>query len=456
VPIRTCLASVAAAIILVTVAPVHSRAQELAITNVTVIDGTGHAPRANQTVLVDRGRITAVGPSARTTPAGSTRIVDGRGRFLIPGLCDAHAHLYHGARRLAQLLAHGVTCIHEMWGETPRIATLRREIDSGQRLGPSILTVAGGWPDSGDAPRARSVVDSLVRLGADFIKVGSLHSPAWYGAMLDAARERRVRVIGHLPTAVPAPVVVRGGQSRLEHVAVELLIATSANADSLLARWIDASRTRNRDVMLAIQRAAVATQSDARRASLFREMVEQRVALTPTLLNHRASAMLADSAFARDPRLASFDDTTRQAWSAWLRRQPRTAEHSRAAKELYQAQLALVRDMHRAGVMILAGSDVGDHYRYYGPSLHDEMVLLAAAGLAPMAVLQAATRNPAAHLGLLSERGTVEVGRRADLVLLAGDPLADLGNVRRVEAVVYGGRLLMGEELSRARRGAAP
>jgi imidazolonepropionase-like amidohydrolase len=454
-PLQPVLTWLRAAIIAGVFAPAAASPQSIAITNVTVIDATGAAPRAGQTVLVDSGRIIAIGPAARTTPPVSATVVDGRGKFLIPGLCDAHVHFYHGDRMLAQFLAHGVTCVHDMWGETSRMAAWRREIDVGERVGPSILTVAGGWPDAGDTSRAQALVDSLVALGADFIKVGS-PEPEWYRALGRAARARGLRVIGHLPSAVPVREVMASGQSRLEHVAVALLIATSTNADSLRARWVEAVRRGDHSEIAAIQREAIVGQQRASRASLFQEMIARGVAVTPTLVNHRASAMLADSAFASDPRLRLFDDTTRQAWSDWHRRQQRSEAQTDAARVLFEAQRELVRDLFRAGVIILAGSDAGDHYRYYGASLHDEMELLASSGLPPMAVLQAATRHPAAYLGRLAERGTVEVGRRADLVLLGADPLADIRNVRRVEAVVHGGRLLDAPALARLRAGATP
>ncbi|HEX7242350.1 MAG TPA: amidohydrolase family protein, partial [Longimicrobiaceae bacterium] len=178
----------------------------------------------------------------------------------------------------------------------------------------------------------------------------------------------------------------------------------------------------------------VSTFDAAKCERLYRRLARNRSWAVPTLVVHRAFASLGDSAFRADPRLADMPAAYRMFWG-FSRSDP-------AYRAAYEQHLRTVGAMHRAGVPILAGTDVLNPYIFPGYSLHDELELLARAGLSPLDALRTATLNPARYLGRADSLGTVAAGKLADLVLLDADPLADVRNTRRIRAVVAGGRYL--------------
>ena len=163
-----------------------------------------------------------------------------------------------------------------------------------------------------------------------------------------------------------------------------------------------------------------------------------------TLVVHRAGAFLDDSNFTNDPRLKYVRRDIRDDWKNQddFRLKNRTAESSARHRMLFQKRLELILAMHRAGVKMLAATDALVWYVFPGFSLHDELELFVKAGLTPMEALQTATRNPAIYLGLIDMVGTVETGKKADLVLLEANPLENISNTKRINAVIVNGRLI--------------
>jgi imidazolonepropionase-like amidohydrolase len=180
-------------------------------------------------------------------------------------------------------------------------------------------------------------------------------------------------------------------------------------------------------------------------ASLFARFKKNGTWMSPTLVVLRSIAYIGDSDFRADARLRFMPQYIRK--TMWgdtaFGMNKRTPEVNAAAKRVFQKQLEMVGAMRRAGVRIIAGSDTPNPYVYPGFSLHDELALLVKAGLTPMEALQAATRNAAEYLGLLDTLGTVEKGKIADLVLLDGNPLAEISNTQKINAVVLGGKLVV-------------
>jgi hypothetical protein len=413
-----------------------ARSSTLLIRDATVIDGTDAPAHPHWSVLVADGRIAAVGPSARIAAPAGARVIDARGRWVIPGLWDMHVHLWHGAEPFALLVANGVTSVRDMGTPIDTIRALRRRIADGSLLGPHIAAAPGPWLDAsapepglgiavrtpGDAAHA---IDSLATLGANFVKIMSAIPRDAYLAALRRAHTRGLVAVGHLPYAVDAIEAADSGQRDLEHAMSLVLVCAYARAASC-------------ERMSAKVRA---TDAD----SLAAHLVRAGAVVVPTMVQLVRWSSQRDSAFERDARLAHISPARRAEWARDSSLGHPSVEDAARIRDAYRAEVALVRRLHERGVPMLAGTDLVDPYIYPGFSLHDELALLVReVGLTPREALRAATRDAAALVGALDSTGTIERGKAADLVLLGADPLADIANVRRVESVVVGGRLIDG------------
>ena len=426
-----------------------------AITGVTVIPMTSDTLLRNATVLVRDGRIAEVGPAARVrVPAGAGRI-DGRGRFLIPGLADMHTHLHSDDAvpdsvapwELGVLLANGITAARLMIG-TPEHLVLRREVQAGRIEGPQLWVAspqfAGRPYDNGrvvDTPEAaRAAVDEIADAGYDFIKLTLHITRPVYDAITEAAKRRGIRVVGHVDLQVGVARAIEAGQ-QIEHLDgyFETVLADSAPMRTSLsgggvfrlASWksmdfVDARKIDS--VAGATARAGIWT--------------------TPTLV-------VFNTAFARGqseeeirsrPDWALFPPAHRDLYLSARTRYWAPGNDSvrtAARRDRYvEVRNRLTRAIADSGGRILAGSDSPEWFHAYGYALHRELAALVEAGLTPYQALAAATRNPAEFLGAAADWGTIEPGRRADLVLLSANPLEEIRNTSRIEGVSVGGHWL--------------
>ena len=432
----------------------------LAIANVTVIDGTGAAPRAHQTVLVGGHRILRIGASRRTPVPPGVQVIDGTGRYLVPGLWDMHVHAWNRQPFERIYLSAGIVGIREMgtgvdplWGGEG-IWRWREQVRTGQAPGPRVF--AAGFILNGGAPEhqpvqffkaahtpqaARAWVDSLAGRGADFIKVYSALSPESYAAIASAAKEHGLPFAGHVPARVGVRAASLAGQRSIEHLYGFLVAASSAEDDVRreLEAELDATTIPSAAAQLAEVRMTerlAATYDSARADSLFRLLAANGTWVTPTLVTSAdprcpgSPLPVPDSA-----ALAGVPSMLH----GFVRLRADSADMVANACRRLPLMLQLTRDMHRAGVRLLAGSDAPNPGIVPGVGLHQEMELLVRAGLTPMEALQAATRNAARYLGMESTHGTIEAGKAADLVILSHDPLEDIRNTRRIHAVVSNG-----------------
>lgn len=404
----------------------------LAITHVTLVDGTGAPPRADWTVVVRGRRIAAAGPSATVAvPAGARRI-DGRGRWLIPGLWDMHVHAAaHDFPDFTGplLLAHGVTGARDMGFLVDSARHWKTEVAAGRVDGPRL--VVGGRLDgprnrapwvarAATADEARRAVDTLAARGADFIKVYSHLPRDAYFAAAERARLRGVPFAGHVPYAVSMDAAARAGQRSVEH-GDDLMRACSRDDAALRAELAALSPDAPPERQLALVRDHArrmrAGADDARCGRMIGALADAGTWLTPTLVVYQPYQTPADTSVLHPGQVRYVPRGLRAEWDARLRR----AGGDTAIVGAYFS-LARTGEAHRAGVRLLAGTDAPLAYVHPGLSLHDELALLVRAGLTPMQALQTATREPAAYLGALDSLGTVQPGRVADLVLLDADP----------------------------------
>ena len=432
----------------------------LAITHVTVIDATGAPPKADVTVIVKDQRIAELGRSDEVSAPAHAIVVNGRGKYLIPGLWDMHVHEVFGDWLprdervvLPLFVANGITGVRDMGGELDVLKEWRTRIAAGRLLGPRMY-IAGPMLD-GPTPRfpssvpianaadGRRAVDDLRVRGADFIKIQSLIPRDGYFAAADEAKKSGLTFVGHVPDAVRASEASDAGQKSIEHF-TGIFEGSSTIEDQLLKGPKSVGRN-------------VSTYDPARAKALIALMARNRTWQVPTLVWERGQWLIDDIDLSHDPLTkyapAAWKDRT---WPMFVRAilHDMDTDPLPVRRKFVQMELDMTLAMFRAGVPFMAGTDTAAGVHIFpGFSLHDELGLFVRAGLTPMQALQTATRNPAEFMGRLADLGTAERGKLADLVLLDANPLDDIANTKRIRAVVLAGRYLNRAALDRLLQG---
>jgi imidazolonepropionase-like amidohydrolase len=431
-----------------------SRPLSLAFTQVTVIDGTSSRPRRAQTGIVRGNRIVSVAPSRSAPIPADARIVDGRGKFLIPGLWDMHVHtaVVGGREVLPLYVANGVTGVRDMAGDWATLTAFREAIASGRLVGPRILA-SGPYLEGGDVPiphilartpdEGRAAVDSLVRLGVDFVKVHTQLTRDSYFAIARRARERGITFAGHVPRVVGSEAASDSGQRSIEHLLAIPVPCTPAESIAVQPRF---------SVQGALGRC-----SSQDLAPLYARFVRNDTWVTPTFVAQYEIAAWPGRAVPGDSLARYLPDSLRR-YVAQIFPMPDSIPPGAdsVGRAMFAKRLAQVAAMHRAGVRVLTGTDAPLRNSPPGFGLHEELVLLARGGLSPFEILRAATLEPARYLGALDSLGTIAPGKLADLVLLDANPLLDIRNTRRIAAVVANGRLYDAKDRDRLLRSGMP
>ncbi len=436
----------------------------LAVTGVTVIDVRNGSRIANAIVLVEAGRITAVGAARGVRIPSGARVVSARGKYVIPGLWDMHTHIQN-QRELEVifplLVAHGILGIRDAGGLLPREF---RELGKRHEYVPQV--VACGTAVDGPAPAGAAdaaIVDELADKGVDYIKILSMVPRERFLAIMSRAKQRGLHVAGHVPIAVSAGEASDAGLRTMEHL-LEILVNISSRESELRAARLAAlsGRTEFVDQVLVLAFPTIepflSDWSDAKASALFKKFGVNHTWQTPTLELFRVwgAALGDDPEFWKNPDLAFVPKDWRDSWRPERSRFLTAVSPSERPgvilrmKAWHRAQLDLVRRMHATGVGFLAGTDVSQwNFMVPGTSLHDELARLVEAGLTPLESLQTATINPAEYLGITDSAGTVAAGKRADFLVLDADPTESIANTKRISAVVGGGQLLDRNELNR-------
>ncbi|SFS03620.1 Imidazolonepropionase [Dyella sp. OK004] len=400
----------------------HPSGKRLAITNATLIDGTGKAPRHVAAVYVEDGRITDISTSGATPKASDTLdVIDGTGKYLIPGLWDMHAH-YEQVEWGPIYLAAGVTTVRDCGNEFDFITTVRDAVQSGHGIGPRLL-IAGIVDGTGpltlgavtaDTPeQAREVVRRYKDAGAVQIKIYSSMKPALVPVIADEAHKLGLTVTGHVPEGMTTAQAVAAGYDGINHihfVARDLLhMQRGKPLPPLDFNTPDARKQLAlfKEHHTVFDDTTVLFETLSRPASVPLETLEPgiRHVATPLAASLNATGAPPDKAEEFGKR--------------------------------YQYMLATLRELHKQGLTIVAGTDQD----IPGYSLHRELEIYVQTGFTPMEALQAATIVPARVLKLDKELGTLEVGKRADMLLLDANPLADIRNTRRIAKTISGGTM---------------
>jgi hypothetical protein len=379
---------------------------DLLIRDVTVIDVAAGTIRPKYSILIHANQIAAVG--AQVPAPRASQIIEGAGKYAIPGLWDMHVHL-HSREQLALYPAYGIIGVRDMGSDFNRVQEWRAEIENGKLVGPRVATcgpAVDGFPSADSrfpvkvvrSPSdARGMFDYLDDRHVDFFAVLPRLPRDAYFALIERARKWYSSVAGEVPATVSVFEAIDARQKSIEHMS-GILLACSTEEHRLREPRALALERNDREGFQFAESLAWQTFSAQKADVLFERMARFETRAVPTLVKLRASP---------------------------------------GEKDLYQPLTQLLMRMQRAGVGIMAGSggEAGD-------ALQEELELLVAAGLTPAQALRSATLEPAKFFDAGSTGSAIEKGRAADLVLLDANPLADIRNTRKIAAVVIGGKYL--------------
>ncbi len=433
----------------------------IAIRNVTVIAMTDAPAMSGQTVVIQRGRIARIGPIKQISIPRSAIVVDGTGRYLIPGLWDMHIHAAQGREIYNRLfIANGITGVRDMGGYPQTLTAWRKEIASGKTLSPHLYSagpIVDGFPPSwpfaiaaADGDKGHEAVAQVKQGGANFVKVYDLLPRDAYLGIVSEAKRRNIPVVGHIPYSITLSEASNAGQRSVEHLS-GLWLACSTHETEIRRKIVALVKANPNyavyglQVNRLIEQKARTTFNAHRTTELFNTLVKNRTYQTPTAGVLRYYTLGGAGYSTDDPRIKYIPRVITDSWGNAQSTAPTYLVEQRKGR--FREDLKMVGLMNRAGVPLLAGTDMGNPFIFPGFSLHDELAYFVEAGLTPLEALRTATRNPAEFFGISDRTGTIEKGKWADLILLEADPIADIANTKKIRAVIANGRLFTRTDL---------
>jgi imidazolonepropionase-like amidohydrolase len=375
-----------------------------------------------QSVLVEGGRITQVGPSLSIKTPPGMRVINGNGAYLAPGLADMHVHQFVSRSQHLLNLMQGVTTVRDMDG-FPWTLKMRQRVRQGELLGSSMYitgqilngTPMGWYARVVTTPEAgRAAVREDKAAGFDFIKVHNIMKPEVYAAVLDEARKEKIDVVGHIPQGITVADAIRLGQKTMEHFKGYIL-----DNGLTITQEDYVSATKSADIWLC-----------------------------PTFSAYRDEL--------RGPEVLRILALPEMRYTSWRDRldwkqrvnEPITPQ-IQALERILPMSEEIFKKLLPVGARFIAGTDSGGGFALMPPGfiLHEELRIMQENGLSPLETLKTATVNAAAAMGRSGEFGSIEPGKRADMVLLTADPLIDSANLSRIQTVIVRGIVLERRDL---------
>jgi imidazolonepropionase-like amidohydrolase len=401
----------------------------VAILNVHMLPMDRERVLDDQTVVIADGKIAQVGPSASVKVPASAHKIDGKGKYLIPGLTDAHVHLY-SAIEFPLYLANGVTTVFNLDGR-PAHLLWRKQVASGEILGPTIFTTGPIFSRAHTPEDAVRLVDEQADAGYDAVKVFNQVSKAELPALIAEAKRRNLLLMGHISREAGFDLTVKSGQS-------------IAHLDEILYTYFNPKNDDHHEHVVL---------DEAKIPAVAKKTADAGVYVIPTLSTYASTLLQATDldAFLKNPALRYLSPWALQTYEPDRNRfkNGTSAEQEGRMRAALTFQRKLVKALFDAGVPLMVGADAPDVGPMAGFGIHDELQELVNDGMTPYQVLRPATVVPAQYFRKSGEFGTIEVGKRADLVLLEHNPLANIANTRSISGVVLRGRWLSKEDLDK-------
>ena len=431
----------------------------VAFVNVNVIPMDRERVLKNHTVMVLDGKIITIIDSKQTKVPAGAQIVDGTGKFLIPGLMDMHVHLFSDDEfpdALAEdefkvMIAYGVTTIRFMIG-TPEQLILREKSAKGEILAPTIFSASphltGRKQPNGivvaTEAEARAAVTKSKQDGYDFIKVTTFLAPEVYEAIVDEAKKQNIRVVGHADSRSVGLQRALKARQQIEHLDsyLEALLPETAPVKGSVSD-LYVYNPKNWESIDYLDEKKI--------PELARLTVQANPFVTPTLhlFKFTFGKGRNEESFKAQPDIRFYPQKVVDAWTRASMRYLSTAAPVEKREKYIRIRNQIVKAIHDAGGKIMAGSDTPEWLMLYGHTLHLEMIDLRDAGLSNFAALESATKNPAMFLNLSDHAGTIAIGKRGDLVLLDANPLEDVANTQKRAGVMIKGQYFTQAEMNR-------
>lgn len=409
------------------------------ITNVNVVDVKTGEILKNKTVAIDSNRITAI-YDKEVFGSDSTIVIDGKGKYLIPGLWDMHAHYKWSHVDLDPLLiANGITGVREMWADMPEYVKVPKKEQQKGLVSPDIY-LSGDLLD-GNPPsfpmgclvvttpeEAVNAVKKQIDKKVDFIKVYSNLSKECFMAIAEESKKMNIPFAGHIPVGVSIYDAIEAGMASSEHLYGFLKACSSVDTSN---------------------EALVSTFSEKRFDTLCSVLAKSSMWICPTLTVNRAMSYLNDSIFINDSRVAYLPGYVLEIWNMKVNSNTKNEINffANSNRPRYLFEQSLIGKMNEKGVKFIAGTDFPNPYVFPGFSLHDELLLMVKGGMPALDVLRSATINPAIFMNKTVDFGSVEVGKLASLVLLNKNPLENIENTKTIETVIVRGKVYIKKSL---------
>jgi hypothetical protein len=438
-------------------------------TNITIIDAVDGL-RTGQSVVITGNTITETGSADEVEEPSGATVIDGSGKYMIPGLWDAHVHITNTEDLRPAMsplfIVNGITYVRDTSAIFDTVLPLREQARAASESngmapevfisGPHIESEQISWASSVSAvspDHAASIIDSLINADIDEIKLYELLPRDIYLEVLSIANEKGYNVSAHVPLSMDVVEASEAGLASMEHMQ-NLELSCSSDWESLLesriqmiAEGADKSGNEMRGAIHQAQRLhAIQTYDEQRCETVINTLAANNTWQVPTLT---ITTVPSHRLFASDDWKETFRYLPETVRSAWLQQAESMAEQEPSEEDIAYKDWAydIIPKLAESGVGIMAGTDMPLALLTPGFSLHEELIMLADAGLSPMQVLEAATLRPAQYFGLEDQQGAIASGMAADLVILDANPLDNITNTKRINAVMRNGYLHTRDDL---------
>jgi imidazolonepropionase-like amidohydrolase len=422
---------------------IHHPSGDLVVKNVTLFDSTTAKTIPAQRITVRGDRIAAVEAEKGQPTASGAQVIDGSGKMLLPGLWDMHQHLFASNAYLD--VAAGITTIRDLANSIEELGKLKKRIEAGEQIGPRIVLagfIDGPGPYEGPVKvlaatpeEARERVDHYAELGYVQIKIYSSVKPELVPVIVEEAHKKGLRVSGHVPSGMTAEQFVRDGADEIQHMNFVMLNF-----------WPDVKETRTPARFIEPGKRAASLDLDSPQVNDFITLLKQHhTVIDPTMTIWEATYVDRPGNISEEDAYM-FDRLPLQVQRGAKMAPEALPVPDAATDQLYRASYAnfvrMVKKLYDSGITEVAGTDLGKGY-----SLHRELEIYNAAGIPAPELLRMATLTAAKVMKLDSERGSITPGKLADMILVNGDPTANISDIRKIDVVVKGGAVMYPDEL---------